>query len=150
MLHCYRHFVGRGVGMRQVMDYYFVLKTLSDSPLKGEESVKVLIWIKALGMYRFATAMMWLMKEVFGLDEKYLICECNEKEGRFLLDEIMNTGNMGHGETRFKRDDTNALLRFISNQRKNLHLLTHYPGEVCWSPFFNLTRYFWQLTVKKQ
>lgn len=101
-------------------------------------------------MYRFATAMMWLMKEVFGLDEKYLICECNEKEGRFMLDEIMNTGNMGRGESRFKRDDSNAVLRFISNQRKNLHLLTHYPGEVCWSPFFNLARYFWQLTVKKQ
>lgn len=150
MLHCYRHFCGRGVGMRQVLDYYFVLKTLSDSPSKGEERVEVLKWIKALGMYRFATAMMWVLKDIFGLDEKYLICECNEKEGRFLLDEVMNTGNMGRGESRFKRDDSNAVLRFISNQRKNLHLLTHYPGEVCWSPFFNLARYFWQLTVKKQ
>lgn len=150
MLHCYRHFCGRGVGIRQVLDYYFVLKTLSDSPLKGEERTEILKWIKELGMYRFATAMMWVMKEVFGLDEKYLICECNEKEGRFLLDEVMNTGNMGRGESRFKRDDSNAILRFISNQRKNLHLLTHYPGEVCWSPFFNLARYIWQLTVKKQ
>ena len=151
LLHCYRHFCGRGVGMRQVLDYYFVLKTLSDSPAsEGDGKAKVLKWIKALGMYRFATAMMWLMKEVFGLDDNYLICECNEKEGRFLLDEIMNTGNMGRGESRFKRDDSNAVLRFISNQRKNLHLLTHYPSEVCWSPFFNLARYIWQLTVKKQ
>lgn len=145
MLHCYRHFCGRGVGMRQVLDYYFVLRTLNDN-VKAE----VLKCIKALGMYRFATAMMWLMKEIFGLDEKYLICECNEREGRFLLDEIMNTGNMGHGETRFKRDDSTPIKRFIGNQRKNLHLLTHYPGEVCWSPFFNLIRYFWQLTIKKQ
>ena len=147
LLHCYRHFCGRGVGMRQVLDYYFVLLTLYGN---DNFRAEVLKWIKALGMYRFVTAMMWLMKEVFGLDEKYLICECNEKEGRFMLDEIMNTGNMGRGESRFKRDDSNAVLRFISNQRKNLHLLTHYPGEVCWSPFFNLARYFWQLTVKKQ
>lgn len=150
LLHCYRHFCGRGVGMRQVLDYYFVLKTLSDSPLKGEERVEVLKWVKRLGMGRFASAMMWVMKEVFGLEDEYLLCEPDEKEGRFLLDEIMSTGNMGRGESRFKRDDSNAVLRFISNQRKNLHLLTHYPGEVCWSPFFNLARYFWQLTVKKQ
>lgn len=164
LLHCYRHFCGRGVGMRQVMDYYFVLRTLSDSPFfctsseaspsdaeqNGMERVEVLKWIKALGMYRFASAMMWVMKDVFGLEDEYLLCEPDEKEGRFLLDEIMSTGNMGRGESRFKRDDSNAVLRFISNQRKNLHLLTHYPGEVCWSPFFNLVRYFWQLTVKKQ
>lgn len=153
MLHCYRHFCGRGVGMRQVLDYYFVLRTAYVNDNVNDNvnfRAEVLNWIKALGMYRFATAMMWLMKEMFGLEEKYLICECNEKEGRFLLDEIMNTGNMGHGETRFRRDDSTAIRRFIGNQRKNLHLLTHYPGEVCWSPFFNLARYIWQLTVKKQ
>lgn len=100
MQHCYRHFCGRGVGIRQVLDYYFVLRTLNDpsTTLRNQNvSVKteVLKWIKALGMYRFASAMMWLMKEIFGLNEKYLICECNEKEGRFLLDEIMNTVTWG-------------------------------------------------------
>ena len=135
--------------MRQVLDYYFVLRTLNDNDNVNVKT-EVLKRGKVLGMYRFESVMMWVMKETFGLEEKYLICECNEKEGRFLLEEIMNTGNMGHSETRFKRDDSNAVLRFISNQRKNLHLQTHYPGEVCWSPFLNLARYVWQLTVKKQ
>lgn len=146
LLHCYRHFCGRGVGMRQVLDYYYVLK----SGFAEAQKAEVLKGLREFGLYRFATAMMWLMKEVFGLEDRYLICECDEKEGMFLLDEVMNTGNMGRGESRIKRDDSSAVRRFVSNQRRNLHLLTHYPSEVCWSPIFNLVRYFWQLTVKKQ
>ena len=132
--------------MRQVLDYYYVLK----SGFAEAQKPEVLKGLREFGLYRFATAMMWLMKEVFGLEDRYLICECDEKEGMFLLDEVMNTGNMGRGESRIKRDDSSAVRRFVSNQRRNLHLLTHYPSEVCWSPIFNLVRYFWQLTVKKQ
>ena len=88
MLHCYRHLCGHGVGMRQVMDYYFVLKTLSDSlhfetsqKLKGENKAETMKWVKRLGMGRFAPALMWVMKEVFGLEKEYLLCEPDEKEG---------------------------------------------------------------------
>lgn len=59
MLHCYRHLCGHGVGMRQVMDYYFVLKTLYDSPLKGEKKFETLKWVKRLGIGRFASVLMW-------------------------------------------------------------------------------------------
>ena len=51
-------------------------------------------WITALGMKRFAEATMWVMKEVFGSDDNYLLCKPNEEYGRFLLDEVMQTGNM--------------------------------------------------------
>lgn len=146
MLHCYRHLCGHGVGMRQVMDYYFVLKTLSDSPLKGENKTETMKWVKRLGMSRFAPALMWVLKEVFGMDDECFLCEPDEKEGRFLLNEIMNTGNMGHGETRFQWGQKSALGRFVAAQKRNLHLMTHYPHEVLWSPLFNIWRFFWLKT----
>lgn len=156
LLHCYRHFVGRGVGIRQVMDYYFVLKNLLHES-DVSEIKEIGAWIKRLGMKRFASAVLWVMRNVFGMTESdmstlstYFGIVSNEKEGQFLLDEMMNTGNMGHADTRFNRDNSTAFKRFIGNQRKNLHILTHYPGEVCWSPFFNIVRYFWQLTIKKK
>lgn len=151
MLHCYRHLCGHGVGMRQVMDYYFVLQQAKQRDSKGSESsrgsrVETMKWVKRLGMGRFAPALMWVMKEVFGLEDEYLLCESDEKEGRFLLNEIMNTGNMGHGETRFQWGQKSALGRFVAAQKRNLHLMTHYPHEVLWSPLFNIWRFFWLKT----
>lgn len=146
MLHCYRHLCGHGVGMRQVMDYYFVLNSLSNSPLKGEEKIQSLKWCKKLGMGSFAGAMMWIMKEVFGMEDGCLLCEPDEKEGKFLLNEIMNTGNMGHGETRFRWGQKTPLGRFVAAQKRNLHLVSRYPYEVLWSPLFNIWRFFWLRT----
>lgn len=138
LLHCYRHFCGHGVGFRQVMDYYFLLKSYGrDVQLKKE----IFQNVKSLGMERFAQATMWVLKETFGLEKDFLLCVPNEDEGRFLLNEILCAGNMGHGEERFIRNYKNSLTRFLSNQRKNFHLLAHYPNEVLWSPWFNIYRY---------
>ena len=67
MLHCYRHLSGHGVGFRQVMDYYFVLReaSLQLSPKGKKESV---MWIKKLGMERFARALAWVIGYVFDGD----------------------------------------------------------------------------------
>jgi len=148
MLHCYRHLCGHGVGMRQVMDYYFVLKSRNNDNIDDKDNWKseTLKWCKKLGMGRFVGAMMWVMKEVFGMEEECLLCEPNEKEGKFLLNEIMNTGNMGHGETRFQWGQKSPLGRFVAAQKRNIHLATHYPHEVLWSPVFNIWRFFWLKT----
>ncbi|MGM9692959.1 MAG: nucleotidyltransferase family protein [Alloprevotella sp.] len=140
LLHCYRHLCGHGVGLRQLMDYYFVLR----QGFSDKERKETMKWCERLGMKRFAGAAMWVMGEVFGLQEDLLLCKPNEKEGRFLMNEIMHTGNMGHGETRFTWGQNTAWGRFVANQKRNWHLATHYPYEVCWSPFFNIVRFAWQ------
>ena len=50
---------------------------------------------------------------------------------------------MGHGETRFQWGQKSPLGRFAAAQKRNLHLATHYPHEVLWSPVFNIWRFFW-------
>ena len=96
LMHCYNHMTGNGVGLRQIMDYYYVLK----KGFTEEEKDDSVRWIKKLGMYCFASGLMWLMQYAFGMEDKYLLMEPNEKEGRFILREVMMTRNMGHSDTR--------------------------------------------------
>ena len=97
LTHIYRHFLFEGVGLRQVMDYYYVLKSVP-----AELRVKVMDILDGFHMGKFAAAMMWVMGHVFFMGEEYMICQPEEKEGRFLLEEIMQMGNFGKEDKRYK------------------------------------------------
>lgn len=142
LMHCYDHMLSSGVGFRQIMDYYYVLK----QGFTNEEKDDSVRWIKKLGMYRFASGLMWLMQYAFGMEDKYLLMEPNEKEGRFILQEVMLTGNMGHSDTRNWGSQKTAFKRFIHNLRRDAYLINHYPQEIIFQPFFSLWLYFWRLS----
>ena len=142
LMHCYDHMLSSGVGFRQIMDYYYVLK----QGFTNEEKDDSVRWIKKLGMYRFASGLMWLMQYTFGMEDKYLLMEPNEKEGRFILQEVMMTGNMGHSDTRNWGSQKTAFKRFIHNLRRDAYLINHYPQEIIFQPFFSLWLYFWRLS----
>ena len=44
-------------------------------------------------MFKFTSAVMWVLME-------FLPCKPNQKEGRFLLSEILKAGNLGHYDVR--------------------------------------------------
>lgn len=134
LLHCYRHLCGHGIGLRQFLDYYFVLR----QGFTEEERKVAFREISRLRMLRFARATMWVLQAVFGLEDRFLLCESDEREGRFLLLEIFQTGNMGHSDARFDWTRRTPFGRFLMNQKRNWHLLSHYPHEVLWSPFFSI------------
>lgn len=141
MMHCYRHLSGHGVGLRQIMDYYFVLRIANQEGSNGLKR-EAMLWVKRLGMKRFAHALMWVMKEILGLEEEYLICEPHEQDGHFLLSEIMQTGNMGHADERVdRRKLKSALGRYIYNIKRDLHVVRICPHEALWEPWFNLVLY---------
>ena len=128
LVHIFEHFYTEGVGMRQVMDYYFVLRAAnkkvcashpSDSlssrdwpAASSEGSIKfqeVSNVITDLGLDRFASALMWVIKTVFighddhNDDDNYFLWTPNEADGRMLLNEIMLSGNFGKQDERQKR-----------------------------------------------
>jgi len=134
LTHIYRHFLFEGIGLRQIIDYYFVLK--ADVRCKKADVRETL---KSLRLMRFAEAIMWILHTQLGLEERYLICGMNEKEGRFVLSEIEQTGNFGYGDRRF-----GGMSKLRRMTKHGIHLLLHYPSEVIWTPIWLIYHKVWR------
>ena len=153
LLHIYRHFLYEGVGMRQLMDYYFVLKSLTPNPSpKSEGSLKgkkndIQNVLKEFGMMRFARGVMWVMQEVFALERSYMICEPLESEGRFILSEVMAGGNFGHHDERLSHGG-GKLGTMKAVCRHNWYLMSHYPSDVFWAPLWFVWHKCWKMSRK--
>lgn len=132
LTHLYRHFMFEGIGMRQMLDYYFILLNTDCS-----DRDKELELIKELGMKKFTAAVMWVLVDVLFLPKEKMICEADEKEGRYLLNEVLEMGNFGKADKRYRNDG--ARMRLL---KKWSHLILHYPSEVVWNPIWILCRKF--------
>ena len=146
LAHTFRHYMTEGVGLRQLMDYYFVLLSASQEDKNGSTGspVKKAVLIKnsknicevldSFNMLKFAGAVMWVMKEVFGLEREFMICEPNERLGRKLLAHIMQGGNFGHHNTETAASKQTHVGRFINQVAQDLSLSVYYPSEALWAP----------------
>lgn len=138
MRHIFGHFLGEGIGLRQIMDYYYLLEN-SKSPKASVEELQLL---KKLGMYKFAGALMYVLHHVLGLKQERMIVPMNEKEGHFLIEEIMQTGNFGHDDARTRGHRANSHIgRFLQRQYFYMRMLRYYPSEVIWMPYFDIKRF---------
>lgn len=84
---------------------------------------------------------MWVLQEVCGMPPGYTLYEPNEKEGRFLLDEIMRGGNFGHHRKDNRRRNTATRM---------LALLPHYTKEVLWVIPWKLWHKCWRVINAKR
>ena len=212
--HLYRHIFTEGIGLRQLLDYYFVIcdfhkvyqnpsnhpvplskegSTSHPSPLSSEErdvtalrcseplrskdggpskvSPNCAGWgrqdvsgdtattaspssaaldrvqkeLKHLGLWKFAQAVMFVMKEVFGLSEDRMIAPMDEKEGKFLLDEIMRGGNFGQYDDRMgSKIGESKMHRYFRMNLRNLRFGKHYPTEALSEPLFRTWFAVWK------
>ena len=133
--HIYRHLFGLGVGLRQLMDYYFVLRA-SNANSNSNESLKRTL--SSMGLYNFAGAVMYVMREVFGLDERYMICPVEEKRGRMLLEQVMQTGNFGHLDEKQKAARRTTAGNVKYKLRQWWKLLRFYPEETLSAPVWSV------------
>lgn len=129
--HMFLHVLQEGLGLRQVMDYYYLLSS-EDS----EKDVTFEDTLKWLGLYGFAGAMMYVMKEVFCLNERYMVTPVDEKKGKFLLEEILQSGNFGKFDERnTELHKLTGISRSLARVKRSLRFLTEYPVEVLYAPF---------------
>ena len=143
LLHCYNHIFSEGLGLRQIMDLYFVLA--QECFDKAKDSVFKKFFLDSLGLRRFASAMMWIMGFVFELEREKMLCEPDEKEGRYILNEVMQNGNMGHHDQRIKRVSKNAQIQSVAASLQHTwHVATHYPSEFFWTPVWIAWHFCWK------
>lgn len=141
LLHIYRHLFDEGIGLRQLVDYYYILK----QECSEDEKRNSYLWICTLGMKRFCSAIMYIMHEILGLDKKYLICTPAKEEGKFLLEEIMRAGNFGKYDERISRIKNESYLhKYLRKIKRNLRFIESYPNEVIWNPIFRLWHFCWR------
>ena len=142
LLHIYRHFLYEGIGLRQIIDYYFVLKANNNKrPQVALDAVKL------FGMEKFAKGLMWLMREVLGMSREWMPWEPNQKEGEYILAQVMEGGNFGHHDQRLTRDGGKVgAVKAIC--KHNWHLISHYPQEIIWPPIWFVYHKCWKMTHK--
>ena len=143
--HLMHHFFDEGVGLRQMMDYYYLLrKAKDDAKCKMENVEETLLY---LGLYKFAGAVMWVLHEVLGLEEVYMIAPMDEWRGKLLLDEILKGGNFGH-YSGLTNHSTGA--KYFLKIKRNMRFVHAYPSEALCEPWFRTWHFFWRTSQSEK
>ena len=142
LAHLYNHLIHEGIGLRQFVDYFYLLHVAKDE-LKIDNG-EWRITLRHLGLWKFAGAVMYVMREVFALEERYMIAPVDERRGRFLLEEIMQGGNFGQYDRRTKKAQS-QLEKNIKRLKRDIRLVRYFPSECLWEPVFRTWHFFWRL-----
>lgn len=131
--HMFRHLFSEGIGLRQMLDYYFLITKEN----RCVERTAIKEQLSYLGLWKFARAVMYILQTVFGLEERLLIAEPDREEGEFLLNEILIGGNFGKYDTRLGSKENEGILhRYFRMTVRNMRYVTHYPAEALFEPIF--------------
>ena len=147
LTHLYHHFFDEGIGMRQIIDYYYVVSMLN-------VNCEMLTWLpkelKYLGLWKFAGAVMYVLHEALGLSGEKMIAPMDEKRGKLLLAEILNGGNFGRHFTKYGHFTQQGMAKkYFLKIWRNMHFVRYYPAEALSEPIFRTWHFFWRMKNKK-
>ena len=102
--------------------------------------------LRRLGLWEFAGAVMYIMKEVFGLEDNRLIVPPDVKRGRLVLKEVLEAGNFGQYDKR-NWFGHSALGHNLQRLYRDLRLVRFFPAEALSEPFFRIWHFFWRKRI---
>ena len=143
--HIFRHFINEGIGLRQIIDYFYLLRKRYDEGIQPGANEALISVLNRFNLKRFSRAMMYVLHEFLGLEEKYLYIKPHKAEGEFLLNEILHAGNFGKYEQRLDNSLEGVkghVKRFLVLTKYKYRLLRHYPTEAFWMPIRDLRYHF--------
>lgn len=141
MLHILHHFFDEGIGLRQLIDYYYLLQ----QELTTKEKADAVRMFERLHVLDFARAVMYVEQEILGLDSDYLLLEPDEKRGKVLMEEIIQGGNFGKDST-FSHARTGR--KYFAKIARNIRLVKMCPCEALWEPVFRTWHFFWRMYAR--
>ena len=146
LTHLYHHFFDEGIGMRQIIDYYYVVN--NDELLVIRNTLQK--ELKHLGLWKFAGAVMYVLHEALVLSEEKMIAPMDEKRGKLLLAEILNGGNFGQHFTKYGHFTQQGMAKkYFLKIWRNMHFVRYYPAEALCEPIFRTWHFFWRMKNRK-
>ena len=169
LTHIFTHLMNEGIGLRQLLDYFFVLKNTdlggntdgdgfllnTDFTDNTDRIVGNADWVdrrllqdelRRLGLWEFAGAVMYIMKEVFGLEDNRLIVPPDVKRGRLVLKEVLEAGNFGQYDKR-NWFGHSALGHNLQRLYRDMRLVRYFSEEALSEPFFRIWHFFWRKRI---
>ena len=169
LTHIFTHLMNEGIGLRQLVDYFFLLKntdfignTNGDGFLlntdftdntdriggnaDGVDRRLLQDELRRLGLWEFAGAVMYIMQEVFGMPAYRLIVPPHEKYGKFVLNEVLEAGNFGQYDKR-NWFGHSALGHNLQRLYRDMRLVRYFPEEALSEPFFRIWHFFWRKRI---
>lgn len=145
LTHLYHHFFDEGIGMRQIIDYYYVVN--NDELLVIRDTLQR--ELKYLGLWKFAGAVMYVLHEALGLSGEKMIAPMDEKRGKLLLAEILNGGNFGRHFTKYGHFTQQGMAKkYFLKIWRNMHFVRYYPAEALCEPLFRTWHFLWRMWQK--
>ena len=146
LTHLYHHFFDEGIGMRQIIDYYYVVN--NDELLAIRDTLQR--ELKYLGLWKFAGAVMYVLHEALGISEEKMIVPMDEKRGKLLLAEILEGGNFGRHFTKYGHFTQQGMAKkYFLKIWRNMHFVRYYPAEALSEPIFRTWHFFWRLKHRR-
>lgn len=140
--HILNHLLHEGVGLRQLIDYYYLLQL---EECNTQEKTFLNEELSACGLLRIGSAVSWVLEEVFGLQETYLITNPNGHYGQQLLHEMLTGGNFGKFDDRKLSGTYNSrLMANIQRLIRDVRMVAYYPSECLWEPWFRVWHWWWR------
>ena len=141
LCHLFKHLMDEIIVLRQYMDYYYVLRAIDNSDMR----VRIAAEVEKIGLTGMAKGVMFVLKELFGLEEKYMFVEPDEKFGLFLKKEALK-GNIVADLDRFF--EKNTFIRLSNQLRRGMVTARYFPKESLWSPLARFSHWKKRRTYK--
>ena len=191
LTHIFTHLMNEGIGLRQLLDYFFLLKNTDfggnadgdgfllntnctdytdriggnadgdgfllntnctdytdriGGNADGVDRRLLQDELRRLGLWEFAGAVMYIMKEVFGLEDNRLIVPPDVMRGRLVLKEALEAGNFGQYDKR-NWFGHSALGHNLQRLYRDMRLVRFFPAEALSEPFFRIWHFFWRKRI---
>ncbi|SFG09026.1 nucleotidyltransferase family protein [Prevotella sp. KH2C16] len=138
LTHINIHLLIEGIGLRQLIDYYYVLMNI---PKERHDEIKSLL--EGMHLEKLAAAIMWIQKNIFGLPEEFLYIEPDEKRGKRLLKEVGRGGNFGKYDPTKPENEGFWHLQF-RKMIQHADFIMDYPSEELHEPIFRICHFVWR------